>query len=100
MWGKPGAELEDAEIDSGDPNYDSEAMDDDIQLEQVTVELTEDEVKVGAAGAGSVARVSPVCTLSLVMEYQGRPVRVSSWAMFSAPSRSRPLCRLRKLLEM
>ena len=46
VWGKPGAELQDAEIDSGDPNYDSEAMDDDIQLEQVTVELTEEEVKV------------------------------------------------------
>ena len=46
VWGKPGAELEDAEIDAGDPNYDSEAMDDDIQLEQVTVELTEEEIKV------------------------------------------------------
>ena len=48
VWGKPGAELEDAEIDSGDPNYDSESMDDDVQLDQVTVVLTEEEVKVGA----------------------------------------------------
>ncbi|XP_043239002.1 programmed cell death protein 4-like [Amphibalanus amphitrite] len=44
VWGKPGAELDAAEIDSGDPNYDSDSMD-DVQLEQVAVELTEDEIK-------------------------------------------------------
>ena len=34
-------------MDSHDPNYDSEAMDSDVQLEPVSVQMTADEVKVG-----------------------------------------------------
>ena len=48
VWGKPGSELEglDNAVDAHDPNYDSESMDDDVQLEPVPVQLTADEVKV------------------------------------------------------
>ena len=38
-------------MDSHDPNYDSESMDDDVQLQPVAVQLTADEVKVRAAAA-------------------------------------------------
>ncbi|KAF0303825.1 Programmed cell death protein 4 [Amphibalanus amphitrite] len=47
VWGKPGSELDGVAtaVDSHDPNYDSEAMDDDVELEPVAVQLTADEVK-------------------------------------------------------
>lgn len=47
VWGKPGSELEaqDEPVDTHDPNYDSEAMDDDVTLQPVPVELRDEEIK-------------------------------------------------------
>ncbi|XP_037092002.1 programmed cell death protein 4-like [Pollicipes pollicipes] len=52
VWGKPGSELEDpgSAVDSRDPNYDSDSMDDHVQLEPVPVELSADEIKKLAEG--------------------------------------------------
>jgi len=47
VWGKPGSELldgEEAAVDAQDPNYD-EAMDADLELKPVPVELNEEEMK-------------------------------------------------------
>jgi len=48
VWGKPGSELESpaaGALDARDPNYDSDSMGADVQLEAVTVELTDEDIK-------------------------------------------------------
>lgn len=49
VWGKLGSELEEADVDMNDPNYDSDSLDNgDIELKIVIPEVSDEEFRKGA----------------------------------------------------
>ncbi|XP_066992189.1 programmed cell death protein 4 [Anabrus simplex] len=46
VWGKLGSELEEADVDMNDPNYDSDSLDNgDIELKTIIPEMSEEEIR-------------------------------------------------------
>ncbi|XP_063231574.1 programmed cell death protein 4 [Bacillus rossius redtenbacheri] len=49
VWGKPGSELVEVDVDMNDPNYDSDSLDNgDIELKSIIPEMTEEEIRKAA----------------------------------------------------
>lgn len=47
MWGKLGSELEEADVDMNDPNYDSDSLDNgDVELKTIIPEMSDEDIKV------------------------------------------------------
>jgi hypothetical protein len=47
VWGKPGSELLEADLDMHDPNYDSDTLDNgDVQLKTIFPLLSDEELQV------------------------------------------------------
>ncbi|PSN39068.1 Programmed cell death protein 4 [Blattella germanica] len=48
VWGKLGSELDEADVDMNDPNYDSDSLDNgDIELKTIIPEMTDEEIQKG-----------------------------------------------------
>jgi programmed cell death protein 4 len=47
VWGKLGSELDEADVDMNDPNYDSDSLDNgDIELKTIIPEMSDEEIQV------------------------------------------------------
>nr|CAD7595784.1 unnamed protein product [Timema genevievae] len=46
VWGKPGSELQEVDVDMNDPNYDSDSLDNgDIELKTIIPEMSDEDIK-------------------------------------------------------
>lgn len=48
VWGKPGSELVEEDVDRNDPNYESDSLENgDIELKTIIPETSSEEIRVG-----------------------------------------------------